>query len=219
MNKEKICLIISGGKYIKQNASSLKADFTIACDKGYENAERYGIKPDLILGDFDSVSEENMRKIESSGIKSMRYPKEKDDTDTMIAVKHALDMGFTRIKLICAFGGRPDHSFSNIQTAHYAAMRGAVVELVDEGSYITVFADGKIEIDRQDGVYLSVFSLSDRSSGVSIKGTKYELENAELTGDFPLGVSNEFKEKKAAVSVKSGCLMVMLTSYDHIRIS
>ena len=91
---------------------------------------------------------------------------------------------------------------------------GAVVELMDRDSHTTVFADKECEIDSREGCYLSVFSMSDKSTGVSIKGTKYELEDAELTNDYPLGVSNEFVSKKAAVSVKNGCLMVIVALKD-----
>ncbi len=219
----KVCLIISGGRPVCPEG--LAADYVIACDSGLDNADRYGIVPDLVVGDFDSVSSGNLRKIEeegngrekdaqgdAQGINYIRYPKEKDDTDTMIAVKHALKMGFLRIKIICAFGGRADHSAANIQTAHFAADRGAVVEIIDENSSCTIFKDREMIFDRKEGCYLSVFSLSDKSRKVSILGTKYEVRDCELTNDFPLGVSNEFVNEKAAVSVKDGCLMVIIAS-------
>lgn len=215
----KICLIISGGRPV--SLEGLAADYIIACDSGLDNADRYGILPDLVVGDFDSVSGVNLKKIEehgnsgekdTAGINYIRYPKEKDDTDTMIAVKHALKMGFMHIKIVCAFGGRADHSIANIQTAYYAANRGAVVEIIDENSKYTVFKDREMVFDRMDGCYLSVFSLSDKSSNVCVHGTKYEILNGELTNDFPLGVSNEFVKEKAVVSVKDGCLMVVITS-------
>ena len=209
--KDSTCFIISGGRFADVDIRRSESEYVIACDKGLDNADRYGIRPDLVIGDFDSVSGENLRKIEESEIKYIRYPKEKDDTDTMLAIKHALDMGFSHIKVTCAFGGRMDHSFANIQAARYAAERGAVVELVDDGCDSTIFANEEIEFNRREGCFLSVFSLSDISRGVSIKGAKYELENAELTGNFPLGVSNEFTDPKTAVSVKDGCLMVVIS--------
>ena len=144
---DKVCLIISGGRPV--SPEGVAADYVIACDSGLDNADRYGIVPDLVVGDFDSVSKGNLKKIEEQGnlnrekgapeINYMRYPKEKDDTDTMIAVKHALKMGFLHIKIICALGGRADHSTANIQAAHFAANRGAVVEIIDENSSYTVF--------------------------------------------------------------------------------
>lgn len=216
---DKVCLIISGGRSVCPEG--LAADYVIACDSGLDNADRYGIVPDLVVGDFDSVSSGNLKKIEEEGnsrendaqrINYMRYPKEKDDTDTMIAVKRALKMGFLHIKIICAFGGRADHSTANIQAAHFAANRGAVVEIIDENSSYTVFRDREMIFDRKEGCYLSVFSLSDKSSKVSIRGTKYEVRDCEFTNDFPLGVSNEFVNEKAAVSVKDGCLMVIIAS-------
>lgn len=208
------CLIISGGRFVDVDIQALSADYIIACDSGLDNADRYGLKPDLVVGDFDSLSEDKFKKIETdeSKINHIRYPKEKDDTDTMIAVKQALHMGYISIKMVCAYGGRMDHSMANIQTAHYAAVRGAVVEIIDTDSLSAVFANRSMEFNKRGGWYLSVFSLSDKSIGVSIRGTKYEIEDGELTSDFPLGVSNEFAKEKAAVSVKDGCLMVIIAS-------
>lgn len=212
MIRKEACLIISGGKMVDIDIHRVSADFIIACDSGVDNAERYGIKPDLIVGDFDSISEANLKKMTEKKLNYVRYPKKKDDTDTMIAVKHAIDMGFEYIKIICVFGGRLDHSIANIQAAHYAALRGAVVELIDKDNYAAVFMNAEMEFRKKEGFYLSVFSLSDKSVGVSVSGAEYELSEGELSNSFPLGVSNEFINEKAVVSVKNGCLMVVVAS-------
>ena len=205
------CLIISGGKFADIDICGMGACYVISCDSGLDHADRYGIRVDIVVGDYDSISGKNREKIEQNKVKYISYPKEKDDTDTLIAVKHALEHGYRNIDIVCAFGGRMDHSFANIQTAYYAARAGAVVRMPDENEEIYVFSNTGIELERRENSMLSVFSLSERSAGVNIKGTKYELSDAVLTSDYPLGVSNEFKDEKAAVSVGNGSLMVIIS--------
>ncbi|MCR5670320.1 MAG: thiamine diphosphokinase [Butyrivibrio sp.] len=211
MNEPGKCLIISGGAFADLSRQELYADYVIACDSGLDYADRYGIVPDLVMGDYDSVSEENLKRIETNEIKSLRFPKEKDDTDTSLALKHALELGYKDIRMVCVFGNRMDHAFANIQVAHYGAKRGATVRMYDEKTKITVFSNSKIELAGKKGCNLSVFSLSDASRNVTIKGTKYELESGELTNSFPLGQSNEITCDKAEVSVEDGVIMVILS--------
>ncbi len=213
MKKKGICLIISGGRFANLSPEVLKADYVIACDKGLDHADKYGIRPDIVIGDYDSVSPENLVRIESGDLKSVRYPKEKDDTDTMIAMRHALSLGFTEIRMVCVFGKRMDHAIANIQTAHFGAAGGAVVRMYDEKTEVIVFSggssDGVVKVPGKEGDAISVFSLSDVSRGVTIKGTRYELEGGDLNNSFPLGQSNEFALDCAEVSVAEGTLMIV----------
>ncbi len=200
---EKRCVIISGGEYDlfpKLN----KEDFIIACDKGYVYALRNGIRPDLIIADFDSFEGEA-----DPEIPVLRYPCEKDDTDTMAAVKYAVEKGFSEVILCCALGGRLDHEFANLQSCAYAVERGLKASVFGERERITFLKNGSVEAAREEGRSLSVFSITDRSEGVSVTGCKYELKDALLVNSFPLGVSNEWKADKAVISVKSGILMIV----------
>jgi thiamine pyrophosphokinase len=210
MKNQDVCLIISGGEFVDLPPEILKADHVIACDRGLDHADRYGIVPDLVIGDCDSVSSVNLEKIRRGEIKSECYPKEKDDTDTILAMKHAVDLGYKDIRIICAFGRRPDHAFSNIQTAHYGAEHGALVRIYDEETEVIVFSSGTVTVPRKDGYGLSVFSLTDVCRSVSIRGTKYELEDGELTNSFPLGQSNEFKSDFAQITLSQGVIMIII---------
>ena len=209
MDKKGSCLIISGGSFSEVPADILKADCVIACDLGLDHADRYGIKPDIVLGDFDSLSHEKLKSLSENDYKIMRYPKEKDDTDTSLAMKHALELGYKDIRMVSVFGKRMDHAFSNIQTAHYGAEHGAVVRMYAEKTEAVVFSDKTLRIPQKKGYGLSVFSLTDKCRGVGITGTKYELKDADITNSFPIGQSNEFKDKEAVISVTEGVLMVL----------
>ncbi len=201
---EKRCLIITGGEFspIEDYTDS---DYIIACDKGYEYAKRCGIQPDLALGDFDSYS----GKVENCDVH--RCKPEKDDTDTMLAIKEALKMGYKRISLRCALGGRMDHLIANIQTFAYAAKAGAVLDITDSNNIMFNLNPGTHRINRREGCSLSVFALSDKCCGLSLKGVKYTLSNGEINSFFPIGVSNEWVEEQAEISFESGILLVVMS--------
>ena len=143
----------------------------------------------------------------------MRYTRGNDDTDTLIAVKHALSEDFDELIIVCALGGRMDHTYANIQAAHYAARKDVTVRICDTDEEILVFSNSKVSIPRRDNASLSVFALDNRCEGVCIRGTKYELSDAVLYNTFPVGVSNEFRGKKAAISVRKGSLMVIMSNF------
>lgn len=182
-----------------------KTEHVIACDKGYEYALRCGIEPELVVGDFDSCSVSP-----ALGVPVERFRAEKDDTDTMLAVRHALDSGAQSINLICALGGRLDHLLGNLQSAVFAAKRGVPVSLRDDDTEIMVLPPCALSIERRSGFSLSLISAVDECTGVCISGVKYPLDNATVTNSFPIGVSNEWRADWAELSFKSGVLMVIM---------
>ena len=198
-----ICLIVSGGDFAPLPDAERYA-FVIACDRGYAYAERCGVRPDLLIGDLDSLDGEI-----DAAIPLRRYPKEKDDTDTMLAVRAALELGFRQADLCCALGGRLDHTIANLQTAVFAAERGLRLRILSPETEITALRDGTLLLPRREGFSLSVFAARECCRGVTLHGTKYELEDAEISGDFPIGVSNEWKEDSAAITVREGTLLVV----------
>ena len=198
-----LCAIISGGEYSPMDDIKA-AEYIIACDRGDSDAKRSGIGPDMLLGDFDSYT----GKL-PEGAAVERLPREKDDTDTMHAVRRALEMGFTRISLYCALGGRLDHLLANLQAASYAAERGVPVQLFSCGCEAYIFSGGSVRIPVRASCSLSVLSLSDRCTGVSITGVKYPVEHATITNRFPIGTSNEWRGE-AHISLESGIMAVLL---------
>ena len=202
---KKLCAIISGGE--PDDLTGIhEADFIIACDRGYVYCERLGLTPDLFIGDFDSYS-----GAVAPGVAVERLIPEKDDTDTGHAITYALSHGFRELVLVCALGGRLDHTLANLQNAANAAVQGMSVTILDEKSEITFLTRGMLRLKKRPGWGLSVFSLSDTSTGVCLRGVKYELENAALDNRFPLGVSNEFDAPEAEIAVGQGILLVMQT--------
>lgn len=208
-----LCLIISGGEYCALPVGLPEADFVIACDRGWKHAEKMGVTPNLILGDFDSAP----RPVTSIPVE--RVPTRKDDTDTMLAARRALSLGYRNILIACAFGGRLDHTLANLQTAAFLVAHGASAHLAGVDTEAWAFTGGTQGFPRRSGWSLSVFALSDRCEGVRIRGTKYECENEALTNAFPLGVSNTWASEQAEISVQNGTLLVLqskLKPGEHI---
>ncbi len=199
------CIIISGGVFdIPSDYIIGENDFVIACDKGYEYAKRGCIVPDIILGDFDSYD-----GIIEEASNVLRYNKEKDDTDTMIALKLAISKGYKRIDLLSALGGRLDHLYSNVSLLRYALGNNVDCRIISNDEIVFLIKNGEIELEKIDGFSLSVFSMSDFCTGVSIKGAKYEVNEIDLTNDCPIGVSNEWQENVVNISVKEGILLII----------
>ncbi len=207
--KNKRCVIVGGGE-IKDLAFDRqlirKDDFIIAADRGLLRCQQMGVTPHLLLGDFDSYTGEI-----PVDIPVLEYPVEKDDTDTMLAIKTALERGMTELLLLGMTGGRLDHSIANIQSVVYAAVHGAKAAMAEEDLYITALCGGQsIVIPNREDFTLSVFSHSDRCSGVTLRDLYYPLEDGELVNTFPLGVSNHFLPgKDAQIALKEGIAVII----------
>ncbi len=208
------CLIIAGGDYCAPEEDILPAEHIIACDRGWVYAERLGLTPDLVVGDFDSSDPP------PEGVALCRLPVEKDDTDTMYAARYACGKGYKRVVICCAFGGRLDHALANIQTGVYLARRGIRTTLLGAGTRGELLSGGeRIVIPEKQGRSLSVLALSEVCRGVTIRGTKYECEGIEMTSSFPLGVSNTWAGEEAEISVESGMLLILMSELkkgEHI---
>lgn len=199
----KRCVIIAGGDYAPIGPVS-DDDFIIACDRGYEHACRENIVPDLLLGDFDSYS----GKL-PEGIAIERFPVEKDDTDTMLAIRRALELGCSELRICCGIGGaRLDHLIANIQSLAFAVKAGMEAEMEDERSYIRVLRPGSYVLPAMEGRSLSLFALDGRCENVCISGSKYELSGGVLESSFPLGVSNSFVAD-VSLSFEGGLMLLV----------
>lgn len=201
----KRCFIFAAGTfYGLRRKPEEPEDLVIAADAGYRTCRELGIVPDLLLGDFDSMEQpEDFANIH-------RSPVEKDDTDTMLAVKTGLEQGCGEFYLYGGTGGRRlDHTLANLQTLLYLRRRGARGYLYDNDFVWTVIENETIRVDKTvEWGLLSVFCLGDRARGVTETGVQYPLQGAELTAEFPLGVSNHILEPVAAVGVETGALAV-----------
>ena len=198
----KKCVIFCAGGFDTLAEPIEKEDMVIAADGGVHHTAALGITPQIVLGDFDSLG------YIPAGAEV--FPVEKDDTDSMLAIKKGLALGCTDFVLYGSLdGSRLEHTVANFQALQYLADRGARGALVGLNQIVTVVKNGQVEFPAAFDGYLSVFCMGADARGVCIKGLHYEAENALLTAGFPLGVSNRFVGKKAAVSVAEGSLLLI----------
>lgn len=192
------------GRYVQPG------DFIVACDAGYRNAARLGLQPDLIVGDFDSAPQPKTAQ------ETIVLPHVKDDTDTQYAARWLLEQGYDEITLLGALGGaRLEHTLANLATGLYLAKNGISVLLADERSELRFLTPGRaLVLAHHDWKFLSLFPMEGTLTGVCLRGVYYPLEDAVLTAEYPLGVSNEFTADTAFLQCSSGCGVVVLTRDD-----
>lgn len=186
-------------------------DFIVACDAGYRNAAKLGVRPDLIVGDFDSAPQPETDR------ETIVLPHVKDDTDTQFAARWLVEHGYEEVTLLGALGGaRIEHMFANVSTGLFLAMHSIKTILADARSEMHYLLPGKeLILERKDWMYLSVFALGAPMTGVTLQGVYYPLENATLSElDYPLGTSNEFIEPVAHLQCAGGHGLVVLTRAD-----
>ena len=203
----KRCVIMSAAPVM--NTRGLRqlveeGDYIICADGGVKLAQRLGITPNLILGDFDSLDQvPDIAPV-------FTYEREKDDTDTMLAIKQGIAEGCDYFLLLGGLGGALDHTYANIQALCYLCRHGCQGYLMNADNIATIVENTTVEVERKEGFKLSLFSYSDTCEGVTLRGVKYPLTDAVLTQGFPLGARNEILEAKARITVKNGALLIIL---------
>ena len=198
-------IVFSAGPSDCKWIEEIRQESMIICaDAGYLKAEKHGIKPDIIIGDFDS-SDAPM------GNMVIFADKQKDDTDTMLAVKKGLESGCNEICIIGGFGGRFDHTFANLAAIEYIKNHNSKGWMISDDTVLTIIKNEEFSFHADKGTIVSVFAWGEESKGVCLKGLKYPLFNANISTDFPIGVSNEVIQENVSVSVKKGFLLIIIT--------
>lgn len=184
-------------------------NYVICTDGGYDIAVSQGIQPHLLLGDFDSI-----RSPLPENIEIKRFKPEKDYTDLDLAMRLACERGYDELLILGGIGGRLDHTIANLQLlSHYDSCFKSLVMMDGRNKCFIIDSKkfSKIVIQKERNCYLSLFSLSEKATGICIDGAKYPLKNHTLTRTFPLGVSNEFTEKNTVVSITDGTLLAVIS--------
>ncbi|OQB14782.1 MAG: Thiamine pyrophosphokinase [Firmicutes bacterium ADurb.Bin193] len=178
-------------------------DLIICADGGYDKAALIGITPDIVIGDMDSLK----GKI-PDGVKRIVHPSAKDKTDMDLCIDYALESGCNEIILLCAFGGRIDHSIASLISLRRITESGAEGMLLTARSKVFLIKE-KTRIKKEGYSKLSIIPVTDIARGVTTEGLWYPLENAELKQTDNLGISNAFSANEAVVDVKDGILCII----------
>ena len=205
--------IYVGGSIFPENITEKpeKNDICIAADSGYKNAKQLKVSPDILVGDFDSLSDEDKSNIPED-IKIITVPAEKDFTDTQLAVKTAIENGATNIIIIGGLNGRLDHTLSNLAILENLYDNHIRAVITNGKNLIRYIKSSSDLIARSNFKYLSVIACDEKVKGVSIEGCKYPLKNATLSNKFQYAISNEILKNCALISVKKGGIYIVESS-------
>ena len=200
------CVIVGGAdisNYDRIIAHIKSDDFVIFCDSGLKHMEKLAVKPSLIVGDFDSHENPHL------DVETIVLPCEKDDTDTVFAVKEAVKRGFADFLLIGVVGARLDHTLGNIYVLEYLSSLGLTGKIVDDYSemeYVTI-ASALVE---DSFSYFSTINISGVTRNISIENAKYPLHNAEIQSGYQYGISNEvLPGKNAKITLGEGSVLLI----------
>lgn len=206
MDHKPVCHIFGAGQPPARAPVIAARDLVVAADGGYAWTQAAGIRADVVIGDFDSL--DPAPELSGGDPLVLRLPAEKEETDTLAAIQYCLERGFRSFHIYGGTGGRLDHTVANIQCLGYLAHRGARGYMHDGDTILTAF-DGEILLAARRHGTISVFALGGPAEGVWLRGLKYELENAVLAPDYPLGVSNAFTGQPVLIKVERGILLAV----------
>ena len=208
---KKACIITGGdisehflAGYLEQHPSELR----IVVDGALEITHRLGVKPDYIVGDFDTVNQELLEYYEKDII--LRHPPEKGQTDTELAIETALNAGCDSLVFFGATGSRLDHSLGNIFLLEHLLKQGIEAEILNENNKLYLKNNGfKIIRKTSRGDFVSLLPLTETVENVTLRGFKYPVELLTFYREKTLGISNEITEEEASVEFSKGIFIVV----------
>jgi len=200
------CVIVGGAdisNYDRIIAHIKSDDFVIFCDSGLKHMEKLAVKPSLIVGDFDSHENPHL------DVETIVLPCEKDDTDTVFAVKEAIKRGYTDFLLIGVVGARLDHTLGNIYILEYLDELGLKGKIIDDYSEMELISSEPAYVD-DSYAFFSLINIIGLAKGITVEYAKYSLVDGEINCGYQYGVSNEvLPGKRAKISIKVGKLLLI----------
>jgi thiamine pyrophosphokinase len=200
------------------NGNATSADITlspnetvIAADGGAHHCLKLGIVPNVILGDFDSLSSEEIAALEADGAELIRYPIDKDETDLELALDYAVRLGATEITFYGLLGGRWDMTFANILLLAAPSYAGIKFRIIDGTTTAYILRGGEtLKLQGRPGTTVSTIPLNKPIRGITYHGLQWPLENATLPFGTPRGVSNVMTTTKAQISLEEGTILIFV---------
>ncbi len=207
----KTCFIFGAGEFHGIVEAPKAGDCVLAADGGYTHCVQAGVPVDLLLGDFDSLDSL------PQDVPLVQFPPEKDDTDTMLALKHGLAQGFSRFVLYGCAGGRLDHTLGNLQALLFLAEQQAQGFLYTDSQIFTAIHKTDFAFHAPQGAIFSVFCLG-KETPVSIEGAQYAVQHVPMSASFPLGLSNVSLGGRVCITAHEASLLLALPCGDDVGI-
>ena len=210
---KKVVYIITGGElgdptFLREQAASAAPAALICADGGARHLKAAGMFPTLIVGDMDSLDRGSQESYESMGVKIIRHPREKNETDTELALREAFGMAPKEVWIWGALGGRIDHTLANLSLLVQGIERGVEVRLIDEWCEVFLVTRQTI-LEGKEGQTVSLLPFMGEVSGVTLTGFEYPLTDAVMAVGRPYGISNVLAARQGVIAVDSGCLLAV----------
>lgn len=189
--------------------------FVIAVDGGLRNAEKIRLKPDEVVGDLDSLSEGKIEELESDGINTVVFPKEKDQNDLELALLRAADMDPEEIVILGALGKRFDHTLFNVMLLFHPSCRSCPVRIVD-GFEVIIRADNPTVLEEPEGTVVSLMPVTEKVTGITLEGFYYPLEKETLVIGSSHGLSNVITSPPGIIRFSKGRLLVIINREEDV---
>jgi thiamine pyrophosphokinase len=207
-------VVVVGGDADRRDAVQLRgAELVIAADGGAHFLEACGRRPDVLVGDLDSVDPDLAERLEGDGVAVERHPVDKDATDAELAIERALAGGASRITVIGAFAGeRLDHELGNLLLLADAglARRTEDLRMVRSGTMArAVHGPGSLDLEADVDGRVGLLPVGGDAEGVTTRGLRFALDAATLRLGRTRGLANEVVSVPASVALESGVLLVI----------
>lgn len=189
---------------------ALQQAYRVAVDGGYRHLRRLKLRPQLLLGDFDSIEAEELAEAERSGVEILRWPVAKDFSDADLALAELQQRGYRTVRLYGALGGeRFDHALANVWLLVLWKRKGLDIEMRSGKLSCRVLSEETADICGQPGDIVSLIPFSDRVEGVSVPGLLYPLHGETLYAGESRSISNALVGREAQVVCGRGMLLLM----------
>lgn len=182
------------------------SELIIAADGGLHVIQEFGLKPDFLIGDFDSADKREVGSLSKSDTRIIQYAVEKNETDGMIALNVAFEQGAREIVMLGALGKRTDHAFANIMLLKYASDHGASMTIEDEYCEVSLVT-GQTVIRGKTGQTVSVLPFGGSAVVSSDESLHYPMDRLYMGEGDPVGISNVLKRDQARIVVEGWALL------------
>ncbi len=206
-------LLVSGGNIedlnlVKELAKDV--DFVIGADAGTDYCLASNLVPNIIIGDLDSIKMGNLDIVKQKEIPILKFPIEKDNTDTELALDYLIEKGFKDITIIGAIGSRIDHTLGNIFLLKKLKDKKVKGKIID-GHNIIYLIDDELIVENRPNSYVSILPINDSGSIVSLDGFKYNLSKVQIDFSSTLGISNEIEKDFGYIKIHKGLCLVIIS--------
>lgn len=199
-------IIVANGNFINYEElkkSISKGSFLIAVDGGLDHILKIGKKPDIVIGDLDSLDENSKRYLNENDIKVEKFPSDKDYTDLELAIYLAKEQNIKNLEIFGATGTRLDHSFGNLmllKKINKLNINGKLIDLNNEVYY----TDSELTIEKRENYFLSIIALNPEGIIADLEGLKYSKKAINILQTDTLGISNEIISDKGKINILEG---------------